>query len=62
MPAHWNPRKEPAFLEAEALIRFKISVEPDHELVQKLSAQLEQDTGFRLAVVGAQEGRFHGVS
>ena len=50
MPTHWNPRKDPAFLLEESLLRFKIPVEPDLQLVEELSAQLNQETGFRLAV------------
>jgi Cft2 family RNA processing exonuclease len=50
LPPAWWTRAEPAFLATERTVRFTTYASPDPAEVAGLSSQLEEETGFRLAL------------
>lgn len=50
LPPAWRPRAEPAFHAQERCVRFTALTPPDPEELERLSSQLEAETGFRLAL------------
>lgn len=50
IPSEWGLTKDPAFFKAEGIVRVATTIQPPVQVVEALSQQIEEETGYRLHV------------